>query len=83
MYDLQNSSSEARPNSESRPEYMYVLVCNGGDWEDMKIVHSKEQAIQLSIRYSNAVVEVFCKNKKNEYIPIYQYYKNGELHNDN
>jgi hypothetical protein len=64
-------------------EYVYVLVCNGGDWEDMKIVMTKEQAIEMSIKYSKSVVEVFRINEKKEYIPIYQYYKNGELYKEN
>jgi hypothetical protein len=59
-------------------EYVYVLI-NGSDWEDMMILLSNEDAINKSINYPNARVEIFSKNDKSGYTPTYNYYKNGEV----
>lgn len=59
-------------------EYVYVLI-NGSDWEDMIILLSNEDAINKSINYPNARVEIFSKNDKSGYTPTYNYYKNGEV----
>ena len=59
-------------------EFVYVLLY-GNDWEDIIILLSKEDAINESINYPNARVEIFSKNKKSGYTPTYNYYKNGEL----
>ncbi len=59
-------------------EFVYVLI-NGIDWEDMIILLSNEDAINKSITYPNARVEIFSKNDKSGYTPTYNYYKNGEL----
>lgn len=61
-------------------EFVYVLI-NGIDWEDMIILLSNEDAINKSINYPNARVEIFSKNDKSGYTPTYNYYKNGELIN--
>ena len=44
-------------------EFVYVVVC-GSEWEDMAILLSKESAINESINYPNARVEIFSKNDK-------------------
>ena len=59
-------------------EFIYVLFY-GSEWEDIIILLSKEDAINESIKYPNARVEIFSKNNKSGYIPTYNYYKNGEL----
>ena len=59
-------------------EFVYVLI-NGSDWEDMMILLSNEDAINKSINYPNARVEIFSKNDKSGYTPTYNYYKNGEV----
>lgn len=58
--------------------FVYVLVC-GNEWEDISVLLSKEDAINESINYSNARVEIFTKNNTVGYIPTYNYYKNGKL----
>jgi hypothetical protein len=58
-------------------EFVYVFI-SGGEWEDMTIYLSKEEAIQQSINYPNARVEIFGINNKSGYEPTYNYYKNGK-----
>jgi hypothetical protein len=59
-------------------EFIYVLFY-GSEWEDIIILLSKEDAINESIKYPNARVEIFSKNNKLGYTPTYNYYKSGEL----
>ena len=44
-------------------DFVYVVIY-GGDWEDIIILLSKEDAINESINYPNARVEIFSKNNK-------------------
>lgn len=59
--------------------FVYVLVVDGCEWEDIVILLSEEDAINESIKYPNARVEIFGKNDNLKYIPTYNYYKNGIL----
>jgi len=59
--------------------FVYLLV-NGSDWEDMVIILSEQEAIQLSIKYPNIRIEIFRKNIDFGYSPTYSYYKNGILY---
>jgi hypothetical protein len=59
-------------------EYVYVFIV-GSEWEDMIILLSKEDAINESIKYPNARVEIFSKNNIPGYTPTYNYYKNGNF----
>jgi hypothetical protein len=54
-------------------------LINGSDWEDIIVLLSNEDAINKLINHTNSRVEIFNKNTKSEYIPTYNYYKNGEL----
>jgi len=58
-------------------DYVYVLVF-GGEWEDIIIFLSKEDAIKESINRPNVRIEIFGKTDKPGYVPTYNYYKNGE-----
>jgi hypothetical protein len=58
-------------------DFLYVLVC-GDEWEDLVVYVTKEEAIEASIKYTNARVEVFRKSEKGGYVPSYNYYKKGE-----
>ena len=60
-------------------EYIYVLVHMGGDWEDMIIFVSKEEAIDASKKNPYGRVEIFKKNEVMGYSATYNFYKNGEL----
>jgi len=59
-------------------EFVYVFLY-GGEWEDVVIFLTKEEAISQSIKYPNYRVEIFGKTDKPGYTPTYSYYKNGEL----
>ena len=59
-------------------EYIYVLLY-GGEWEDLIIFLSKDDAIKESLNYPNSTVQVFNKNDKSGYTPTYNYYENGEF----
>ena len=61
-------------------EFVYMLLFgSGNEWEDIIILLSKEDAINKSIKYPNARVEIFSKNDTLGYTPTYNYYKNGNL----
>jgi hypothetical protein len=62
----------------SNIEYLYVLVNNDFDWEDIVVFISMEDAIEASIRYPKCRVEIFSKHKYAGYIPTYKYLLNGE-----
>jgi hypothetical protein len=59
-------------------DFVYVLLF-GSEWEDIVILLSKEDAINESMKYPTARVEIFSKNNTIGYTPTYNYYKNGEL----
>ena len=59
-------------------DFVYVFL-DINDWEDIVIFLSKEDAINKSIKYPNARVEIFSKNDTLGYTPTYNYYKNGNL----
>ena len=59
-------------------DYIYVLVYDKIEWEDIIILLSVEEAIKESINHSKSRIEIFSKNDKNKYTPTYNYYKNGE-----
>ena len=56
-------------------EFIYILIA--GQWEDMVVFLSEEDAIKESINQPHHRVEIFSKNN-NSYIPTYSFYKNGE-----
>ena len=59
-------------------DFVYVLLYDG-DWEDMVIFLTKEDAINKSINYPKSRIEIFSKTDTSGYTPTYNYYKNGEL----
>ena len=58
-------------------EFVYLLVVDGCEWEDIVIFLSKEDAVKESIKNPKSRIEIFCKNDKG-YVPTYNYYQNGE-----
>lgn len=58
-------------------EFVYLLI-GGEEWEDIEVILSKEDAIEVSKKYPNIRVEIFNQSKNGRYIPTYNYYKNGE-----
>jgi hypothetical protein len=62
-------------------EYLYMLVNeNNGEWEDTIIYTTEQEAIDMSIKYSNIRIEIFRKMGVSGYLPTYNYYKNGQLY---
>ena len=59
-------------------EFLYMLSCDGAEWEDIILFADKEEAIQASIKYYKCRVEIFKKGDIG-YIPTYTFYKNGIL----
>jgi len=61
-------------------EFVYMLLFgSGSEWEDIIILLSKEDAINESIKYPNARVEIFSKKDTIGYTPTYNYYLRGNL----
>ena len=60
-------------------EFVYMLVQDGAEWEDIIIILDKEEAIQASIKFYTSRVEIFKKSSLG-YIPTYTYYKGGNYH---
>ena len=58
-------------------EFIYVLV-NGGEWEDIIIFLSEEDAIKESIANPTRRIEIFSKTDKPGYTPTYNFYENGK-----
>jgi hypothetical protein len=56
--------------------YIFILLDDKYDWEDLKIFIDENEAKEVSIKYPNKRVEIFNKSE-NGYIPTYCYYKNG------
>ena len=64
-------------------EFIYLLL-HGSEWEDIVIFLSETDGIKESIKYPKSRVEIFSKTDESGYKPIYVYYKNGLLvDNDN
>lgn len=65
-------------------EYIYVLMDDGDEWEDLTIYVTREEAIEVSIRNPTSRVEIFAKKissdgQKGPYRPTYNFYQNGIL----
>lgn len=61
-------------------DYLYVLLPDGAEWEDIVLFTSKEEAIQMSKKHPELRVEIFCIAQHGGYRPTYTYYRNGEFH---
>lgn len=63
-------------------EYVYVFLPDGHEWEDMIIYLTEEDAINASLAYKYARVEIFKKHPNcSGYTPTYAYYEHGKLVN--
>lgn len=58
--------------------YIFVLLGDKFDWEDMIIYLDDDEAKTASIKNPNLRVEIFSKTKTG-YKPTNCYYKNGNL----
>lgn len=62
--------------------YIYVLVDDGDEWEDMSFYVTQEEAIAISIKHPAGRLEIFAKRISPKsgicsYHPTYNYYRNG------
>jgi len=61
-------------------EFIYLLIVEGSESEDVIIYLSEEEAIEISKKFSTNRVEIFSKSVKGGYRPTYNYYLNGEYY---
>jgi hypothetical protein len=59
-------------------DFIYVVVQDSSEWEDLVILLSETEAKEASIRNSQCRVEIFKRTEKG-YVPSYAYYKDGIL----
>ena len=57
-------------------EFIYLLVANGAELEDIIVFLSEKEAIDSSKKNPTSRIEIFIKSD-NGYIPTYNYYKDG------
>ena len=63
-------------------DFVYMLLPDGAEWEDMILIIDKEEAIEASKKYPKRRVEIFGREEnKLGYHPTYNYYKNGIMIN--
>ena len=43
-------------------DFVYILLNDSGEWEDIIVFLSKEEAINASINHPNRRIEIFSKN---------------------
>lgn len=60
-------------------DVLYLVVCDGAEWEDIKMIDNEAFAIEYSCKYPNIRIEIFKKNSKGLYVPTYNFYQNGQL----
>ena len=64
----------------SKNKYLYMLVPNEAEWEDMVLMLNIEDAIIISKRYYKNTVQIFVKKEDSiKYKPMYKYFENGIL----
>jgi hypothetical protein len=56
--------------------FIYVLVPDAAEWEDLVLFISEEEAIKASLKHPSFRIEIF-EFTKNGYVPSYNFYKNG------
>ena len=57
--------------------FVYVLVVDGAEWEDLVVYLTKAEAIEKSKQWPNTRVEIFAKSTKGGFRPTYSYYLAG------
>ena len=57
--------------------FIYLLVNDSFEWEDIIVFLSEEEGINESVKNPKSRVEVFSKTDKTGYSPTYNYYQNG------
>jgi hypothetical protein len=60
-------------------DYLYMLACDGAEWEDIVLYATGAEAISASIKYKSIRVEIFKRDDVGAYRPTYNYYLAGNL----
>ena len=60
-------------------DYLYMLACDGAEWEDLVLYATSTEAINASIKYKSIRVEIFKRDDGGAYRPTYNYYLAGNL----
>ena len=61
---------EKQENLESKKDYLYIYIPDGGEWEDYIITDNSEKAIEM-IKKNNGRIEIFKKDFTGFYKPTY------------
>ena len=59
--------------------YLYMLACDGAEWEDIVLYATDAEAMAASIKYKSIRVEIFKRDDGGAYRPTYNYYLAGNL----
>jgi hypothetical protein len=61
--------------------FVYVMISDSCEWEDIVIYLTEEDAIKSSKMYPNTRIEIFINNFDfNGFTPTYRYYKDGKYY---
>ncbi len=60
-------------------DFVYLLVVDGAEWEDLVVYLSKEEAIARSLKYPKTRIEIFSRSENGGYVPTYNFYLNGTI----
>lgn len=62
-------------------DFVYVMVQNDSEWEDIVIYLTEKEALESSIMNPDTRIEIFAKRPNlNGYVPTYNYYEGGKLY---
>lgn len=62
-------------------DFVYVMVQNDSEWEDIVIYLTEKEALEASIMNTDTRIEIFSKRPNlNGYVPTYNYYEGGKLY---
>jgi|LauGreSBDMM110SN_4_FD.fasta_scaffold281978_2 hypothetical protein len=59
--------------------YLYMLVGDGAEWEDIVLYADEAEAIAASMKHKSIRVEIFKRDDGGAYRPTYNYYLAGNL----
>lgn len=63
-----------------RLEFIYLLLEDECEWEDIIIYTTEDEAIEASKKYPSSRIEIFKKDENSRYKPNYCYIKDGRFY---
>jgi hypothetical protein len=60
-------------------DYLFMLVGDGAEWEDIVLYADEAEAIAASMKHKRIRVEIFKRDDAGAYRPTYNYYLAGNL----